>query len=81
MKNKMSLICCHLFGGYLCGGGVDDEQISVHCYQQDGETGEEDTACLGCSNQLTKIVHVLPQCPVLNKNNTSFMNLRPKIYT
>ena len=58
---------------------MDDEQISVHCYQKDGEGGEEDTSGLNTSNQLAhyflqKIImegivgdgyQVRAECPVL----------------
>ena len=47
--NSCNLSCC----------GMDNEDVSVHGDQHDGEGGEEHTAGLGGPDQLAQILHVL----------------------
>ena len=53
---------------------MNDEEISVHGDQDDGECGEEDTGGLGGSDQFTQVLHLLSQGPILNVLNENREN-------
>ena len=49
-----NLTLSDLFCGYLSGSRVDDEDVSVHGDEEDGEGGEEDAGGLGGPHQLAQ---------------------------
>ena len=44
---------------------MNNEDESVHCDQDDGESWEEDAAGLSGPDQLAEVLHVLAQGPIL----------------
>ena len=53
-KESFQFFHLYLYCGNLLPGGVYNEEVSVHGYQDDGEGGEEDTAGLGGPHQLAQ---------------------------
>ena len=59
----------YLWGWNLSWCGINNEDESVHCDKHDGERWEEDAAGLGGPDQLTQVLHVLAQGPILSTKN------------